>query len=322
MNDRQLVSIIIPVFNSEKHLDRCMKSVLSQKYQNIEIILIDDGSTDDSSKICDEYARQDNRIIVIHKANEGVSKARNIGIDVATGEYITFLDSDDYVEDTYVERMLELLIKFNADISICGYSQEHTGKFISHYDVLEILELSTEEMILELIKQVKYTFSPWCKLFRVEIAKKCQFPENITHNEDLVYNYEVMTKCSKCIFDSTSLYFYCQNGDSATGGGFSKQKESIVEAQDFVLQKIKIDFPNIYFQEEIEYVKHILFCARKSAQSGYINRDFICLLKTKLCEHKQVFSSKYLAKGYLIEIRLFLLNYNLYKFYVRLRKIL
>ena len=116
----ETISIIIPVYNVEKYLNKCLNSVIEQTYKNIEVILIDDGSTDNSGKICDEYAKNDIRIKIIHQQNGGVSTARNNGLEHATGKYITFVDSDDYIEKEMIETMAKKIMKKNADIVICG----------------------------------------------------------------------------------------------------------------------------------------------------------------------------------------------------------
>ena len=115
-----LISIIIPVYRVEKYLEECLNSVINQTYANLEIILIDDGSPDRCGQICDEYAKKDERIEVIHQENQGVSNARNHGIEMAKGKYITFIDSDDYLEQDYIKYLYDEITKFNADISICG----------------------------------------------------------------------------------------------------------------------------------------------------------------------------------------------------------
>ena len=125
MND--LISIIVPVYKAEKYLRRCVDSILAQTYQNIEVLLIDDGSPDNSGEICDEYAEKDSRVRVFHKPNGGVSSARNLGLKEAKGDYIGFVDADDYIDKTMYEVLLCNLIKENSDISICSYNQEDSN---------------------------------------------------------------------------------------------------------------------------------------------------------------------------------------------------
>ena len=128
----ELISVVVPVYNVEKYIDKCINSIINQTYKNLEIILVDDGSPDNCGNICDEYAKKDNRIIVIHKENGGLSDARNTGIEVSKGKYITFIDSDDYISDNYVSFLYNLIIEYKADISI--------GK---HYVLYENGEINT-----------------------------------------------------------------------------------------------------------------------------------------------------------------------------------
>ena len=114
-----LISVIVPVYNVEKYLPQCLNSIINQTYKNIEVVLVDDGSTDDSGNICEEYKKNDERIIVVHQKNSGLSAARNVGIEISTGEYITFIDSDDYISPDYIENLYSALEQYSADIAIC-----------------------------------------------------------------------------------------------------------------------------------------------------------------------------------------------------------
>ena len=119
------ISVIVPIYNVEKYLDRCLKSIINQTYKNLEIILIDDGSPDNCGTICDEYAKKDNRIKVVHKDNGGLVKARNTGLDIATGEYISFIDPDDWIELNMYEEMIKIADETNTDIVRCGYYRDN-----------------------------------------------------------------------------------------------------------------------------------------------------------------------------------------------------
>ena len=132
MKKNNLISIIVPIYNVEKYLKKCIDSIINQTYKNLEIILVDDGSPDNCGKICDEYAKKDNRIKVIHKENGGVSSARNVGVENATGEYIGFVDSDDYIEKDMYEVLINNLKKENADISIISNYEVYKNKIIEN----------------------------------------------------------------------------------------------------------------------------------------------------------------------------------------------
>ena len=119
----ELISVIVPIYNVEQYLEKCIESIISQTYKNLQIILIDDGSNDKSGKICNKYAEKDKRVVVIHKENAGVSEARNTGLDNAKGEWITFVDADDWIEEEYCQRLYNLVIETNSDVALCGYNR-------------------------------------------------------------------------------------------------------------------------------------------------------------------------------------------------------
>ena len=151
-----LISIIIPVYNVEKYLAKCLDSVLNQTYKNLEIILVDDGSKDNSGAICDEYAKRDNRIIVVHQKNSGVSKARNLGMSMATGDYIGFIDSDDTIEANMYEVLLKNAIESGAEISYCGLKQiQLDGKIDYSNNTLEKRVVKKEEAIKDIFLMIR-----------------------------------------------------------------------------------------------------------------------------------------------------------------------
>ena len=136
MNDDIVISIIVPIYNTEKYLNECVDSIINQTYKNIEIILVNDGSTDNCLKICDEYAKKDKRVKVIHKENGGLSSARNSGLDILTGKYVCFIDSDDYVATTFVYDMFNLITKYNADIVEGSYQTINDAeRFVNETDL-------------------------------------------------------------------------------------------------------------------------------------------------------------------------------------------
>lgn len=187
----KLISIIVPVYNVEDVIRYCIDSILSQTYSNFELLLVDDGSTDKSGKICDEYADKDSRIRVFHKVNGGVSSARNTGIEAAKGEFICFVDSDDRIKNDFLYLMSETMTNYNADIVVCGY------EVFCHNDVIEMRRYSEQAAnylkkcdIYLLVIKTLYS-APWAKLFRKEIIDEyhLRFPEEISLGEDMVFNF-------------------------------------------------------------------------------------------------------------------------------------
>lgn len=233
------ISVIIPVYKVEKYIHESIQSVINQTYKNLEIILVDDGSPDLCGKICDEYADLDKRIIVIHKKNEGVSQARNTGIDISTGKYIAFLDSDDYINLRYFEVLYNNLVEKEADISVCSYIKFDDGKKIENtVDTFEeCIELNREEAMLNLYGKYRGEYVvPWGKLYKSKLFEKIRFPKDKIH-EDCFINYKLYFNSDKVVYDDSKLYYYRQRDDSITGGIANKGRldsiESIEEQIDF-----------------------------------------------------------------------------------------
>ena len=203
-----LISIIIPVYKVEKYLDRCLESVLNQNYKNTEVILVDDGSPDNCPKICDEWAKKDKRIKVIHKQNGGVSSARNEGLKIAKGEYVCFVDSDDEVLPNYCEDLLKALKDNDADMAI--------GTMISvDGEVKKILKQPKKQLLINPknkkdILKMHNSFEYGCianKIYKKEKIKK-QFDENCNYQEDLIFNLHYIKSCEKIVGIKENIYLY------------------------------------------------------------------------------------------------------------------
>lgn len=208
------VSVIVPVYNVEKYLSRCIDSILAQSFSDFELILIDDGSRDNSGKICDEYASKDTRIIVIHKINQGVSAARNDGLDNARGKYISFVDSDDYINPDYLEQMVAALESDNADLAICDISLIAKGEF---HEVINckfpegVNLLGRDEVLKNIVQYSSNGYSPlWNKLYKREVIEQhhLRIPLNLSFGEDLIFNISYFKVSSYIRFINVPLYNY------------------------------------------------------------------------------------------------------------------
>ncbi|MDO4378752.1 MAG: glycosyltransferase family 2 protein [Erysipelotrichia bacterium] len=212
--DNYKISVIIPVYKVEEYLDRCIESVVGQTYKNLEIILIDDGSPDNCPKMCDDWAKKDNRIRVIHKENEGVSSARNYGIDIATGEYISFVDSDDIIHPKYYEIMLNNI--GDADMVYCEYE-----KFTDEISFDNINEDNFEFEVNQNEKVFSnFSFSffvVWNKVIKTELLKNIRFSTEFKNAEDTLFAFELLEKCSKVVYIKTQLYGYFIRTTGAVG---------------------------------------------------------------------------------------------------------
>ena len=210
------ISIIVPVYNSEKFLAKCLDSILAQTYDNLEVVIVNDGSTDNSAVICDEYAKNDKRIKVVHKDNEGVSIARNTALDFATGDYISLIDSDDYIDCDFYEKLLNSITTNSADIALCKYTLDYENNIAK-----------PEEPGLELFASehdVKYLFTDKNKvnaylcrgLFDSILFKSERYDETIKYMEDLHLFIRLIGKSKKIVAVNEHLYHYYQNPNSAT----------------------------------------------------------------------------------------------------------
>lgn len=210
------VSVIVPVYNAAEYLEECLMSIISQTYKNLEIILINDGSKDNSGEICDQYKAVDNRIIVIHQDNQGVSSARNRGIEIASGQLITFVDSDDIIDPEMVERLCNDLKDDQADIAICSYRtfRESGSEDIGNSGRKYVF--SKDEAIANLISGKYYIGGLCTKLYRTDIIKGCRLDERIRINEDVLMNYYVFQNAQKVVFNDSCMYNYRANVKGAT----------------------------------------------------------------------------------------------------------
>ena len=193
------ISIIIPIYNAEKHLEKCLKSVIEQTYKNLEIILVNDGSIDMSKEICEEYQKKDPRIILLNQSNVGPAETRNRGLSIATGEYISFIDSDDYIDKDFYNELLKKIIEDNSDISICKHVEVKNNQNIHMvYNYKEKIITSNNIMQLFLSGDTINAYL-WNKLYRRELFENIRF-ENLKMLEDLDVMYRVLDKCKKISF--------------------------------------------------------------------------------------------------------------------------
>ena len=204
---KDLISVIIPAYNVEKYITRCMESLINQTYTNLEIILVDDGSTDNTSQICDKYAQKDDRIKVIHKQNGGQSEARNQALDIATGKYITFLDSDDYLSEDYIEYMYKLLKNNNADISVCGVQIVNFEDKQYKIDETEVKIYNTEEALENMLYSEGIEVAVYSKLYPKQYFDDIRFPVGEKY-EDIAVIALLMNKAKKIVYGKKKCYFY------------------------------------------------------------------------------------------------------------------
>lgn len=254
---KPLISIIIPIYNVENYIGKCLESVIKQTYKNIEIILIDDGSNDNSKKICDEYSKKDSRIIVIHKDNEGVSIARNTGLSIAKGEYIGFLDADDYIEYDMYDFLLNSLIKNNADIASCSYNKVFEDKVEKGIGFDKNLILNNSEAIKYTINKDVLFPSVWLKLFKKECIKNIKFESTIKISEDYLFCFNAVCNCNKYIHLGQAKYNYIMRESSALHTINSINYDSY-KVSKLILNKVKKTYPELLECAETKCIEEVI----------------------------------------------------------------
>ena len=250
------ISIIIPVYNAGKHLEQCLKSVIEQTYKNLEIILVNDGSTDMSKEICEEYQKKDPRIILLNQSNVGPAETRNRGLSIATGEYVSFIDSDDYIDKDFYNELLKRIIEDNSDISICKHVEVKNNQNIHMvYNYKEKIITSNNIMQLFLSGDTINAYL-WNKLYRRELFENIRF-ENLKMLEDLDVMYRVLDKCKKISFVDKELYFYrCDNSNSLS----KNCSKEMIDDYEFAINKMYDFFKERkYLFEAINVNKIIMY---------------------------------------------------------------
>ena len=289
-----LISIIIPVFNVEKYLHRCVESVLSQTFADLEVILVDDGSTDQSGHICDEYSRHDKRVKVFHQVNAGPSSARNLGLSVASGDYIAFVDSDDYLDTSMYQKLYNVLTKTNADIAVCNFFHVSTTKermIVDHG--FGSCSIENEDIVKHVISKCyngkgAWDFSPCDKLYNSDIIRKnkMEFDESRIKAEDRFFNLMAFYHARKIAYTNEVLYYYVRNENSITHyfsrNQLAEWKREIEDELELNRQyfHLTIDFDSYYRNTiiyAVNYLVHVFTLKREDKHeivSEFIKSDF------------------------------------------------
>lgn len=241
----ELISLIVPVYNVQPYIERCITSLIQQTYTNIEIILVDDGSTDDCSQICDVFAKTDSRIKVIHKDNGGLSDARNTGLLEAKGEVIAFVDSDDWVSPHYIEVMYDIMQCQLADIVECDVIRSDGSPISLNFsDDFGVTRYDTQEALKLLITDTVFHQHVWNKLYKRDVIKEISF-EYGKCNEDEFWTYQVFGNAARIAKVSVPLYFYYQRSESIMGQGYKLNRLDAIEAKIIRQKYIEMNFPEL-----------------------------------------------------------------------------
>ena len=292
---KKLVSVIIPVYKAEKYLKRCIDSVCNQSYSNLEIILIDDGSPDRCGIICDEYAKKDNRIKVLHIQNNGVSNARNQGMKIMTGDYVQFVDSDDYLKEDMTETLVNSLEHHHSDLVICGFCNVNRSGEVEEYPKEKQGVYEIQKFAIGMLKEPQaYSYGVlWNKLFKADVIRnhKLEFIQNITFGEDFIFNLSYMEKIKTVYVLQKSMYYYLRYNDNSLMYEMAKKQNTIedfVQASDkriliFKYYKKFCENIGIYTQNK-NRINDYLFQFDVTAKIGLLTR------KMSIKEKKQAWS--------------------------------
>lgn len=303
MNEK-IISVIVPIYNVEPYLRKCVNSILNQTYQNLEVILVDDGSPDHCGEICDEYAQMDSRIKVIHKQNGGLSDARNAGIDAAHGEYIMFVDSDDYIAETMLQKLYRALVSYDAEMSLCSLLYvDEKGVPIPNKNINSPVknEVLSGRQAIECLNKDKgwyYTIA-CCKLYDKNLWKETRFPIGRC-NEDEFVSHLLFGKCKRIACIEESLYNYVQRSDSIMG----KSKDSIsiknLDVAEALINRaiyieklgLNVDVGKYYFDAVIRISELLIHYQPKFLEEQVRMKEMYQMLKEnrslgKYCTHKE-----------------------------------
>lgn len=254
-----LISVIVPIYNVEKYLDKCVDSIINQTYKNLEIILVDDGSPDNCPKMCDDYAKKDSRIKVVHKENGGLSDARNAGMKVATGEYVSFIDSDDYISLDFYETLLQTMIDNDSDIVECSVVKFYENeKFDEYSDDLKVTNYETVDALDGLISENPFKQHVWNKLYKSSVALDIPYAVGKL-NEDEFWTYQVFGKAKKVTRINQTMYYYFQRNGSIMGNGYNIRRLDALEGKMNRQTYIEKNFPILTTKAKVDLYGSCMF---------------------------------------------------------------
>lgn len=279
-----LVSVIVPVFNVEQYLSKCIDSILQQSYKNIEVIIVDDGSTDSSSEICDEYKRKDTRVKVIHKTNGGLSSTRNKGLDLCNGSYVMFIDSDDYIEKNMVKDLVMAAIKQDADIVQCGFQTIYEDGSIKRKYNYENLVIKHKDNILdEYFNQNLINVIVCNKLYKSKLFENIRMIEG-RNQEDYMLMPELLSKVDKFVNINGIYYNYLQRYNSIMNSTFSEKKLDAIYAGEHVINFCNQKIPKYKNKAIILMCKNCIYLYFDLMKSNSNNK-----------EHKKIIEDKFIT---------------------------
>lgn len=311
------ISIIVPVYNSSQYLEKCIESILNQTFKNFELILVNDGSTDHSGKICDAYATQDHRVRIIHKQNGGVSSARNAGLRLVKGEYICFVDGDDWIFEDMLLNLNQLSKRTKSDITVCSHFREINGSVVYHNKENVILEMNNIEAMKQLFTGKYFRFAVWGKLYKASCFQNIQYPEN-RRLDDLPTTYKIFANANKVTFTSYPGYVYLLRENSIITSKYNEQKLDVFVSWDEIITYMKEQYPQLateYISCFVYYTLDHVFSIIDQVENPELRKKYLQYIQKYIRKYykdiiiNQCLSIKY---KYLISI----INSNVGLFYI------
>lgn len=276
-----VISVIVPVYNVACYLPECVESILGQSFRDFELILVDDGSTDSSGELCDQYRLKDSRIQVIHKINGGLSSARNAGIDAASGNFIAFVDSDDFVHEEYLSVLYKMAEEYNADLTACSFVKGKTCEWPKNTDAVEIR--NGREIMENMNDRDVIITVAWNKLYKSSLFKenKLRFPEGKLH-EDMFLMPQILWHAEKMIITDRKLYFYRQRSGSIMNSSFSLKNFDILDAVEFRMGYLKEKGLSRLYKDECESYVRKCFQIKSRLNNAEDRKNYIKILQERV----------------------------------------
>lgn len=291
-SNKPFVSVVVPIYKVEQYLRRCIDSLINQTYSNYEVILVDDGSPDKCGDICEEYATLHEKIRCFHKENGGLSDARNYGVTHARGEYIIFVDSDDYVSKDHIEYLVGLLYEYDADLAIAGFLPVKENTEFSEIESLknnfaeERVCMTTEEAMIRMLYVKGYGVSAWSKIYPKELVLKYPYPRGRIY-EDLATTYKIIGECKKVAYGGNPIYFYLQRSDSIMHQKIDEKHLAGFTAANEQLQYMEKNYPNAINAAHCRYARKVFEFMPRVVYSQYKkeNQKIFIRLREELKPH-------------------------------------
>ena len=310
----EMLSIVIPVYNVEQYLEKCVNSIINQTYKNLEIILVDDGATDSSGKMCDELAKSDNRIKVYHKKNGGLSDARNYGVERATGKYIGFVDSDDYIDEEMYEKLYEAIKKEDVDVAECNLKIIYSDR-IELFTEKDYYKVCSKKEYLEEYLKIENIFGSACvRLIKSDVAKKIKFPVGKIY-EDTYYAYDLIEKVDRYVIMNDPYYNYLMRENSITNAKFNPRIFDLIEIVDKFHATVYKDYFSLKEAADCRKM-YAYFSVLNSIllEEKFKNNSYYQLVMNYFEEnYKELLKNKYINRNRKLSILLIKMNINLYK---------